>query len=124
MAGIEIKRLESSDVGLEWWTPELYEDVCFEVRMEIGEVASEVAEAFTVKIATPEGLRKHGTGGVLAERATIIVADYSPRLLRKTLEGIVKRCVGHSWSHSVDKLNRYFRRQHEATPPPALPPAV
>ncbi len=115
MAGIEIKRLESSDVGIEWWTPELYEEVYFEVRMEIGEVASDVAETFTVRIATPEGLRRHGTGRVLAERATVIVADYSPRLLRTTLEGIVRKCRGHSWTQSVDKLNRYFRRERAAT---------
>ena len=113
MDGIEIKRLESSDVGIDWWTPELYEDVYFEVRMEIGETTSDLAEAFTVRIATPEGLRKHGTGPVLAERATIIVADYSPRLLRKTLEGIVRKCRGHSWTQSVDKLNRYFRQEKE-----------
>lgn len=113
MTGIEIKKLESNDIGVEWWLPELHEDVYFEVRIDVGEVGSSASDSFTVRIATPEGLRKHGSSKVLAERATIIVADYSPSLLKETLERIVKSCLGHSWTQSVDKLNRYFRWQHE-----------
>ena len=45
----------------------------------------------------------------LAERATLILADYSPDLLRRALREILMTCSGLSWPHSMRKLERYFR---------------
>lgn len=110
---LEIKSYDSTDVEVSWWTPELHEDVYFPVTVRVGEVGSEAGDNFEVMITTPEALRKHAPGDVLSTRATLVLADYSPQLLRSTLERIVRRCSAHTWSESVLKLQRYFRWEYE-----------
>ena len=110
---IEIKAYDSTDVDVSWWTPDHYEDVYFPVELTIGAEGSEAGDLFRVLVATPEGLRKHGRGQVLAERATLILDDVSPKLLREALESIVRRCDTGSWTESVLRLQRYFSWEFE-----------
>ena len=113
MTDIEIKNLESSEVEVESWVPDVHEDVFFRIHLDTGEVGSEASNSFHAMVATPEGLRKHGAGEILSERATLVFSEYSPELLRETLMRIIKECRGYSWAESVRNLNRYFHWEYE-----------
>ncbi len=113
MINLEIKHLESSDVDAGSWQPGSRDEVFFHIHMEIGEVESDAVNVFRATVVTPEGLRRHGTGDVFSERATLVFREYSPELLAATLERIVEACRGYSWDDSVRSLNQYFRWEYE-----------
>ena len=110
---LEVQNFYSPDVEIHSWEPESLEEVRFLLEMEVGEVGKEGKDLFQVLIATPEGLRSAAVDPVIAERATILVSEYSWVQVRRTIEQILKRCEGPTWVESVLRLQRYFRWEYE-----------
>jgi hypothetical protein len=110
---LETKRISSPDVEVDIWEPESRDDVYVLLEVEIGVAGEDGADIFQLMIATPEGLRRHAGGEVIAERALVVVSDFSWAQVRKTLGAIVDRCAANDWSESVLRLQRYFSWEYE-----------
>jgi hypothetical protein len=111
---LEIRKLTSPDVTPYAWTPDSRDDVYFLVELEIGTKGAVGADIFQVMVATPEGLRKHARGGVLSERACLLLSDFSSwRDLSAHLQAIVDRCSVGDVVQSTDRLQRYFQWEYE-----------
>lgn len=111
---LEIKSWHSPDVDLPGWSPARSSEVKFLLEIEIGQKDHPSRDLFHVVVATPEGLRHYGRGKqLLAERATLVLAEYSWTILRSSVEAIVKRCQSATWEESLLKLQRYFAWEYE-----------
>ncbi|WP_375773343.1 immunity 8 family protein [Archangium gephyra] len=110
---LEIRSWSSPDVDFKAWRPDDRSDVFFLLEMEIGVAGEAGMDVFQVVVSTPEGLRARSSKPVVRERATLILADYSWDLLRRTCVEIVARCAAASWEESVLRLQRYFMWEYE-----------
>lgn len=115
MKSLSIKSWSSPDVDPFRWEPEGDSDVCFLLEIEIGETDDERADLFTIQIATPEGLRTKlsPSGGVLADRAMLVLSEYSWHGVQRTIQQLVQACAAPTWNESVLRLQRYFRWEYE-----------
>ncbi len=116
MSVLEIKSLSSPDVDVDVWEPTSNEEVYFLVEVEIGERNDERCDLFQLVVATPEGLRKQAEyvdGDVVADRATLVLSNFSWRGLWMALKRILEASQGNDWSESLLKLQRYMRWEYE-----------
>ena len=114
MTTLWIKSWSSPDIDFSW-EPAGEADVCFFLELEIGERADERADLFYIQVATPEGLRAalKPSGTVLADRAVLIISEYSWRGVQLAVEGIVPSCAADTWTECVLHLQRHFRWEYE-----------
>jgi ribosome biogenesis protein Tsr3 len=110
---LKIQDFYSPDVEVHSCEPEAPEAVRFLLELEIGEAGNERKDLFQVVVATPEGLRAGAKDSVIADRATIVVSEYSWIQLRRAVEQIVERCEAPTWKEAVLRLQRYFRWEYE-----------
>lgn len=111
---LELRDLSSPDVSPDEWVPEGNRAFVL-VQLEIGAVGEAGADTFDVIVATPEGLAgaRDDALGAVAQRATIVVRQFSWDLVRRILNDIIRRCEADSWSTSVLRLQRYFKWEYE-----------
>ena len=110
---LKVQDFYSPDIEVHSWEPEAPESVRFLLELEIGEAGDEKRDLFQVLVATPEGLRAAAREGVIADRATIVISDYSWLQIQHAVQGIVERCEAPTWEEAVLKLQRYFRWEYE-----------
>lgn len=110
---LRASRYHSPDVALFAWEPTSLEEVFFLLEFEIGLDGDERRDLFEVVVATPEGLRAIAGKNVIADRATLVISEYSWARVRQAVEEIIKRCQAPSWREAVMKLQRYFRWEYE-----------
>lgn len=110
---LKVNDYYSPDIEIHSWEPDSAEQVRFLLELEVGEAGDDRKDLFQVVVATPEGLRASATGPIIADRATIVVSEYSWGQVRRTVEQIVERCQAPTWEESVLKLQRYFRWEYE-----------
>lgn len=103
----------SPEVEVHSWAPESPDSVKFLLELEIGEAGDESKDLFQVVVATPEGLRAGAGDGVIADRATIVVSEYSWIQVQRAVEQIVERCEAPTWEEAVLRLQRFFRWEYE-----------
>lgn len=110
---LKVYSWHSPDVAIESWEPESLDAVRFLLEVEIGEDGAEGKDLFDLIVATPEGLRRRASKLGIAERATLVVSEYSWAEVKSLVEEIVRRCESPTWAESVLKLQRYFRWEYE-----------
>ena len=110
---LQVQDFYSPDVDVYSWEPDSVEQVFFLVELEIGEAGDKRSDLFQVIVATPEGLRAAARELVVADRATIVVSEYSWAQVRRIIERIVERCQAPTWEESVLRLQRYFMWEYE-----------
>jgi len=96
------------------WKPE--DDLVFieSILMDIGEKNKKGADLFSIRIATPEGLKLlKAEDGILAARPLIIVEKYDFNELWTYLNKIVLSCEADSWSDCVEKLRYHFNWEYD-----------
>jgi len=76
MNSLELRSLTSPDVQPYSWSPGSSDDLHFLVEMEIGFHNGPGADMFQAIVATPEGLRKHGSGNPISDRALIVILEF------------------------------------------------
>ena len=109
----KLKELYSSEVELFSWEPATPVDVYFLLELEIGDPGTDGKDLFYVTVATPEGLRAHAKGPMIAERAVLVVSEFSLSALREHVATILQRCEAPTWPECSTKLQRYFRWEYE-----------
>lgn len=114
MTRLEIRSLHSPDVEVDAWEPADDREVHFLLELEIGEVGDERADLFQVVVASPEGLRaRKAHGGVLSDRATLVLSRFSWTTVHGALARIIKSCEADDWAEAVQRLQRYFAWEYE-----------
>lgn len=114
MTKLELRNLSSPDVEPDEWVP-TNNRVFVLLQLEIGVAGDPARDTFDVIVATPEGLAgaREDSVGALAQRATIVVRQFSWVLVRRILADIIRRCEDDTWSNSVLRLQRYFMWEYE-----------
>jgi hypothetical protein len=113
MTRLAIKSLSSPDVEIDAWQPDPDQGVYVLLQVEIAEAGDNRADVFSIMVATLEGLRQHGRGEVISDRATLILSRFSWPAVRQWLDATLARCGGRDWNESVLRLQRYFRWEYE-----------
>jgi len=101
------------------------EDVDFDVELSIADKPSSIPSLFTVRIVTPQALaRARPTpSGLLASRATLVVAELDWQAIRRHLEALVDGYGHLEVVHATDLLQQHFRWEYDdfnqgpSTPP-------
>jgi hypothetical protein len=103
----------SDDVDIETWQPETRDDVYTTLAIQIGDSADDSSDLFYVKIATPEGLRKHSKNGIISTRGLLVISDFDYVEITEEIRKIIESSVDHDWTESVRRLQRYFIWEYE-----------
>jgi hypothetical protein len=113
MIKLRVGRISSPDVQVRVWEPSSRADVYLYLQVEIGADGEEGSDVFGLMVCTPEGLRSHAREPVIAQRATLVISDFSWEQVFAAVRDIVGKCTGTDWNDSVIRLQRYFRWEYE-----------
>jgi len=89
------------------------EDVFFRLVLTVGMDGERGGNYFYTTLATPESLRKHCHGYMLAANRTLVVSHFDLPLLTAHVQDIVRSCSRDSWAESCEALTRYFDWEFE-----------
>lgn len=104
----------ANGINLRAWKPADNKAIAEFVYLEIGEKGTKSSDGFTIRLATPQGLKNLSSlNGIIAERPLIIMDEYNFQDLWKWLEDIVSSCEGDTWLQSVEHLRRYFDWEYD-----------
>ncbi|MBT2116778.1 hypothetical protein KK141_05810 [Dyella sp. LX-66] len=99
---------------LDQWRPrtleETYTTLDLDIAMSDGEQGSNL---FYVKMATPEALRRRGSGFLITGHRVLVVDKFDYKLLRRAIEDILEECTRDTWEESCAVLQRYFAWEYE-----------
>jgi hypothetical protein len=111
---LEIKDIASSNIdALPSWRPDSREQVFLGLDLEIGSRGERASNMFHVRVATPEALRRHGSGFCMVKHRTLVISDFDWKQLSALLDDIVRDCARGSWEESCAVLQRYFNWEYE-----------
>ncbi|EFB2837593.1 hypothetical protein FHD46_20410 [Escherichia coli] len=101
-------------VNLRVWEPVDRKTIAEFIYLEIGEKGTKKSDEFTIRVATPQGLKNISANeGIIAERPLVIMDEYNFSELWKWLECIVSSCEGDTWLQCVEYLRRYFDWEYD-----------
>ena len=104
----------SDGVNLRAWEPTDNKTISEFIYLEIGEKGKKNSDGFTIRDATPEGLKNLSPiNKIIAERPLIIMREYNFQELWKWLEDVVSSCEGDTWLQSIEHLKRYFDWEYD-----------
>jgi hypothetical protein len=95
--------------NLRMWLPKDERVVCEFISVSIGEKGKKTRDGFSIRIATPDGLRQlPSKNGILASRPLLVMERYSFEHLWGWLIDVVSTCEGETWIKCGENLKRYF----------------
>ncbi|CAE6834941.1 hypothetical protein R75465_06442 [Paraburkholderia aspalathi] len=95
--------------NLRTWVPENELVVSEFIYISIGEKGKKTGDGFSIRVATPDGLRQLAPeNGILATRPLLVMVRYSFGDLWKWLNDVVSSCEGETWIECVENLRIYF----------------
>lgn len=91
------------------WLPKNELIVCEFISVSIGEKGRKTKDGFSIRIATPDGLRQLASeSGILASRPLLVMERYSFENLWRWLNDVVVACEAETWIKCVKNLKGYF----------------
>jgi len=96
------------------WSPEDPETIAEWISADIGHRTRQGNDTFSIKVATPAGLKLlEANEGIIAMRPLLVIDRYDFGSLWRWFEATVARCDGPDWSACVEKLRLYFNWEYD-----------
>lgn len=102
-----LKKLFSTDVDLDSYTPSDPSDFAFLLRLMVGPAEDDGEESFDVEVCTPKWLmHKYRSDDVIMGRHFLLVFDYDRQRIIQFVTDFVNGCSGNSWTEIAQKVAR------------------
>jgi hypothetical protein len=114
--GLEVKRYWSPDIFNPWgWQPENNE-VFYLLEMDIGIIHDDSSSAYSVMIATPEGISSKKDINEIFNKAykMILLDEYSWEKVIGIINSILSKIDTSNQFRIQDELNRYFYWEYQS----------
>ena len=104
----ELKLISLSDhSSFEGFVPEHSADFGVDLRLHIGPVGEDAADAFRLTVCSPDRLRREcASQGFVWRWDLLIVEEFNRVEIVQVLQRMVSRCVGETWDIVVAQLAR------------------
>ena len=115
MINLELKAINLYDCAFEDFVPEIKDNFCVGIDLDIGTDDSDAADIFSVRICSPKWILhncfqnqrvKWGVG-------MMIMNEFNHSVIKSEIEKILKECSKETWEKSLTYLLRFFSWEFE-----------
>lgn len=115
MINLELKAINLYDCAFEDFVPEIKDNFCVGIDLDIGTDDSDAADIFSVRICSPKWILhncfqnqrvKWGAG-------MMIMNEFNHSVIKSEIEKILKECSKETWEKSLTYLLRFFSWEFE-----------
>lgn len=115
MIELKLKGINLYDCSFDEFVPEIKDNFCRWIDLDIGTDDSDGSSIFSVCICSPKWILHncYQNQGVTLGACMIIMNEFNHSIIKAEIEKILKECSKETWEQSLSHLLRFFSWEFE-----------